>query len=162
MQGERSSVFKSFFFNPLVWIGIALMLFTFYNEEGHWFEVFFKAETYRNLAIGSAVYVGLFGRKYTDGMRRLDIEQTLVAVIETMLTIFLVWLISLVLLVSYRTGGETYSELLRERYRYTGNPDDTEVSAERLKSLENIKLKDGQKYKITPNEDGGVTVEVLP
>ena len=66
MEGMRGSVFKAVFLNPLVWIGLVLTGFTLHYEgyEGA-FNVFFELETYRNLALGAAVYVALFDRRLT-------------------------------------------------------------------------------------------------
>ena len=83
MEGMRGSVFKAVFLNPLVWIGLVLTGFTLHYEgyEGA-FNVFFELETYRNLVLGAAVYVALFDRRYKPGGGRLDISETLAAVLE--------------------------------------------------------------------------------
>ena len=161
MQGERGSVFKSFFLNPLVWIGIVLMLFTI-NYEGNKraFSIFFEAETYRNLAIGTAIYVGLFDKKYTEGMERLDIGETLLTVVVDMAIILLVWGVSLALVVNYQLGGESYSALLTKRYRDNGWTTENKSSVEVKDTLKKMDVEAGKCYKITPNADGSITVEV--
>ena len=165
MQGERSSVFKSFFLNPRILIGLVLTMFTLSMDYENPFELFFEPDVYRNLAIGSAVYVGLFGRKYTEGMEHLDWGETLMNVLETMVTIFLFWFGSLFLVANYQRGGESYSDLLRARYREARPNAQNEnsganTSRDIVKTLQNMDVKSGQRYRIIPNEDGSVTIEV--
>lgn len=81
---------------------------------------FFELETYRNLALGAAVYVALFDRRYKPGGGRLDISETLAAVLEAMYVIVLTWGITLFAIVNYHLGGMSYSAGLRERYRANG------------------------------------------
>ena len=116
MEGMRGSVFKAVFLNPLVWIGLVLTGFTLHYEgyEGA-FNVFFELETYRNLALGAAVYVALFDRRYKPGGGRLDISETLAAVLEAMYVIVLTWGITLFAIVNYHLGGMSYSAGLRLR-----------------------------------------------
>lgn len=160
MQGERGSFFKSIFLNPLVWIGIVLMLFTIHYEGNkNAFSVFFEVETYRNLAIGTALYVGLFDKKYTKDMERLDISETLLTVVYDMATILLVWAMLLGLVVSYQLTGENYSTALAERYRKNGwvAEDNDAVVKDTLKKMD---VEAGKRYKVTPQEDGSFIVEV--
>lgn len=162
MQGERGSVFKSIFLSPLVWIGLVLMLFTISNAEPkEAFSIFFVPETYRNLAIGTAIYVGLFDRKYTEGMVRLDIVETLLTVVYDMVTIILVWALSLALVVNYQLGGETYSALLKARYQQeSAGLREDETAVDIKGKLGNIEVQEGKRYKITPQDDGSIVVEV--
>ena len=163
MLGERGSVFKSIFLNPLVWVSLILTFFTLEYNQDDVFGVFFVPETYRNVAIASAVYVGLFGRKYTDGMRKLDWNETLGGVVEAMLTILFVWFFTLFGIVHYQRGGEAYSELIRQRYRNDGGPTSAMgVPQENtmLDALSKVKVEPGQKYKVTPHDDGSFTVEM--
>jgi len=167
MQGERGSVFKSIFLSPLVWIGLVLMLFTINNAEGkEAFSVFFEPETYRNLAIGTAIYVGLFDKKYTEGMVRLDIGETLLTVIYDMAVILLVWGVSLALVVNYQLGGESYKEILLQKYRkadWTENVKEDVMRESPLnvdETLQQLEVESGKRYKITPNDDGSIVVEV--
>lgn len=161
MQGERGSVFKSFFLNPLVWIGIVLMLFTIHYEGSKVaFSVFFKVETYRNLAIGTALYVGLFDKKYTKGMERLDISETLLTVVYDMVMVLLVWIVSLALVVNYQLGGENYSAALTERYRKNGWMTEDKTPANVNEVLKKMDVEAGKRYKVTPHADGSFTVEV--
>jgi len=162
MLGERSSVFKSIFLNPLVWVGLLMTFFTLEYNQDDIFGVFFVPETYRNIAIAAAVYVGLFGRKYTDGMRKLDWNQTLGGVIEAMLVLLFVWFFSLFAIVHYQRGGEAYSELLRQRYKSDNTNAPAAIPGDKtvLDALEKVNVESGQKYKVTPHEDGSFTVEV--
>lgn len=163
MLGERGSIFQAVFLNPLVWIGLLLTFFTMeYNKEDV-FGIFFVPETYRNLAIGSAIYVGLFGRKYTEGMNKLDWNQTLGGVIEAMLLVLGVWFFSLFAIIHYQRGGEAYSDLIRKRYQREGvsvqnTAPKNDVAVE--EAMEKVNLQAGKKYKVTPHEDGSFTVEV--
>ena len=161
MQGERSSVFKSIILNPLVLIGLVLTGFTLaYSEERAAFQVFYNIETYRNLIIGVTLYVLLFDRQYTAGMRRLDIGQTLLAILESMVIVLLVWAGSLFAVVTYHVGGENYRDVLRAKYVKNGWINEDKVPNNVEKALQGIDLKAGVKYKITPNDDGSVTVEI--
>lgn len=161
MQGERGSVFKSFLLNPLVWIGLVLMLFTINNEGNkNAFAIFFQKETYRNLAIGIAVYVGLFDKKYTEGMERLDIGETLLTVVYDMVMVLVVWIVSLALVVSYQLGGENYSALLTARYRKNRWISEEKTPPHVGETLKEMDVTGGKRYKITQNADGSITVEV--
>lgn len=161
MQGERSSVFKSIILNPLVLIGLILTGFTLaYSEERAAFQVFYSVETYRNLIIGATLYVLLFDRQYTAGMRRLDIGQTLLAILEAIAIILLVWVGSLFAVITYHIGGENYRDVLRARYVKEGWIKEEKAPKSVEKALQGIDLKAGVKYKITPNDDGSVTVEI--
>jgi len=161
MQGERSSVFKSIILNPLVLIGLVLTGFTLaYSEERAAFQVFYNIETYRNLIIGVTLYVLLFDRQYTAGMRRLDIGQTLLAILESMVIVLLVWAGSLFAVVTYHVGGENYRDVLRAKYVKNGWINEDKVPNNVEKALQGIDLKVGVKYRVTPNDDGSVTIEV--
>lgn len=158
MQGERGSVFKSFFLNPLVWIGLMLTAFTLGNkEEENAFDLFFEPDTYRNLAIGAALYVGLFDRHYTSGRNHLDWGETLFAVLKTMYVIILIWGGSLFLIINYHSGGEWYSQTLAAKYKKNGWGDSKTISS--INDTE--ELQTGVSYKVTPNADGSITVETM-
>lgn len=165
MLGERGSVIKAIFLNPKVIIGLVLTFLTLANEEGHCFDVFYEPTTYRNLAIGSAIYICLFGLVYTEGMRKLDVGETLKSIVETMAIIFLVWFVSLSLVVNYQEGGNSYSALLRKRYQQNQNREknsaDIDIDIDIVDKLENAELESGKKYKVTPSEDGNIVIEVL-
>jgi len=161
MLGERGSIIKAVFLNPKVIIGLVLTCLTLINEEGHVFDLFYEPKTYRNLAIGSAIYVSLFGLVYTEGMQKLDIIETLKNVIETMAFILLVWGGSLLFVVNYQQGGENYSSLLRRRLQQNkGTDSDEGVSADIVEALEGIKLETGKSYEVTPDENGSFIIEV--
>jgi len=163
MQGERGSVFKSIFLNPMVWIGVLLTVFTLQNEdEKNVFQLFLNPTVYRNLALGCAVYVGLFDRHYTHKMKHLDIPETLMAVLQAMLTILLVWVATLGFIVSYHTGGESYSEALKDRYRQAGYISKEEAKPENIQRvLKELNFDMSKSYKITPQSDGTVWIEVI-
>lgn len=171
MEGMRGSVFKAVFLNPLVWIGLVLTGFTLHYEgyEGA-FNVFFELETYRNLALGAAVYVALFDRRYKPGGGRLDISETLAAVLEAMYVIVLTWGITLFAIVNYHLGGMSYSAGLRERYRANGwiKNDNAAEDAAAVREMTSgvledggIELEKGKRYKIMPQEDGSMVIEVI-
>lgn len=163
MRGTSGSVFKAVILNPLVWIAWVLTYFTIHYEgEKNALAIFLNPYMYRNLAIGAAIYVALFDRHYTAGRAKLDIPETLLAVITTMYTILLVWGITLSLIVNYHLGGEWYSAELRERYSTKTASDDEERPLPRnFDTIKNMNLNSGQKLKIIPNADGTFTVEVL-
>lgn len=161
MQGERSSFFKSIILNPLVLIGLILTGFTLANSEDRAaFQVFYNAETYRNLIIGATLFVLLFDRKYTAGMRQLDIGQTLLTILEATLIILLVWAGSLFAVISYHIGGESYREVLRARYVKNGWINEEKMPKNVEKALQGMDLKVGVKYRVTPNADGSITIVV--
>ena len=112
---------KKILSNPLVWIGLVLCYMTIHYEGKHRaFDVFYNLETYRNLAIGATIYACIFRRQYTYHQCRLDIKQTLLACLETMMIILFVWWFSLGCYVSFHVGGENYSDTLREKYARAG------------------------------------------
>jgi hypothetical protein len=171
MEGMRGSVFKAVFLNPLVWIGLVLTGFTLHYEgyEGA-FNVFFELETYRNLALGAAVYVALFDRRYKPGGGRLDISETLAAVLEAMYVIVLTWGITLFAIVNYHLGGMSYSAGLRERYRANGwiKNDNAAEDAAAVREMTSgvledggVELEKGKCYRIMPQEDGSMVIEVI-
>ncbi|MBQ8750678.1 MAG: hypothetical protein IJZ30_03475 [Alphaproteobacteria bacterium] len=103
--------------NPLIWIGLTLTYMTIHNEGlNSAFDVFYNPITYRNLFIGSAIYVVLFDRHYTKNYKKLDYLETFVAIIEKMAIILFIWLFTLSIYTSYHNGGEAYSNILRARY----------------------------------------------
>ena len=105
------------FTNPLVWIGVILCCFTLHYEgEKHPYEIFFDPITYRNLFIGSGIYVAIFDIKHKAHSDKIDYKETLMTIIEKMAIILFVWLFSLALYVEYHASGEAYSEILRSRY----------------------------------------------
>lgn len=170
MMGMRGSFFKSVIINPLVWAGCVLTGFTLHYEGyDKAFEIFFKPETYRNLAIGAVAYVALFDRRYKKGGEKLDFSETLAAVIEAMSIILLVWVVLLMWFIGYHESGLRYSNKLRERYRENGwmTNDNAAKAATAAKNEASefldgeIELQKGQRYKLIPQEDGSIVVEVL-
>lgn len=169
MQGMRGSVFKSVLLNPLVWIGLVLTGFTLHYEGyNHAFQIFFEWETYRNLAIGAAVYVFLFNRQYKRGRARIDVAETLATVLETMYIILLVWGISLFAVVNYHLGGLSYSAGLRERYKSAGwiQNDNAAEDAEAVREMtsdivEGVEFEKGKTYRVIPQPDGTMIIEVI-
>lgn len=169
MQGMRGSVFKSVLLNPLVWIGLILTGFTLHYEGySNAFKVFFQWQTYRNLAIGAAVYVILFNRQCKRGGRRIDVAETLATVLETMYIILLVWGLSLFAVVNYHQGGLSYSEGLRERYKSAGwiKNDDAAEDAEAVREMtsdivDGVEFEKGKIYRVIPQEDGSFVIEVI-
>ena len=163
MQGERSSIFKNFLLNPLMWIAMVLTSLTISNMgKDHAFDVFLMPITYRNLFIGALIYVALFARRYTKGMCRLAFVDMLKAILETMGTILIFWVVFLLLFVNYHKGGEMYSEALRERYQRNGMRTERQVTIPQniKETFDNMPLESGKKYKVTPHEDGSITIEV--
>ncbi len=161
MRETSGSVFKAVLVNPLVWVGLILTGFTLHYEgKERAFDLFYQLETYRNLSIGAAFYVALFDRHYKRGGERLDIGETLMAVLETMYTIIIVWILSLFLVTNYHIGGENYSAALAERYRKSGWTSDEATEAE-TEMLKGVNIEAGKRYRITPYEDGSFTVEVI-
>ena len=169
VQGMRGSVFKSVLLNPLVWIGLILTGFTLHYEGySDAFKVFFQLETYRNLAIGAAIYVALFNRQYKKGGGKLDIAETLAAVVVTMYIILLVWGISLFAVVNYHLGGLAYSDGLRQRYKDAGwiQSDDAAEDAEALREftsdvVDGVEFEKGKTYRVIPQSDGSMIIEVV-
>ena len=134
------------------------------------FNVFFELETYRNLALGAAVYVALFDRRYKPGGGRLDISETLAAVLEAMYVIVLTWGITLFAIVNYHLGGMSYSAGLRERYRANGwiKNDNAAEDAAAVREMTSgvledggVELEKGKRYRIMPQEDGSMVIEVI-
>lgn len=163
MQGERNSLVQGVLLNPLVWIGLVLTGMTLANRDiDNAYEVFMNVETYRNLALGTAVYVGLFDRHYTKNMERLDIMETLFAVVQSMFIILITWSVSLALITGYLINGEGYKKKLTQRYQERMDVEETKENKPLLpKSLNNVELKSGQRYKVTPQDDGSIIIEVL-
>lgn len=169
MQGMRGSFFKSIIINPLVWFGVILTCFTLHYEGfDNAYQIFFQFETYRNLAIGAAIYVALFNRQYKRGGDKLDVKETLLTVLETMYVILFVWGISLFAVVNYHLGGLSYSAGLRERYEAAGwikndqaKEDIQAVQEMTGKVLEGMDLEQGKMYKVTPQADGSFIIEVV-
>lgn len=162
MQNERGAVFN-FLENPLVWVGVILTAFTLHYEgEQNAFELFLKPETYRNLAIGAVIYVGLFDRHYTKNRERIDWMHSLFAVIEAMYIIFFAWFGSLFLMVSYYQGGEMLNLEMRRRYQKSAtNGSKIETFTMPKGVLEAGEYEAGKSYKITPQADGSFVVEVI-
>lgn len=107
---------KKILSTPLIWIGLTLTLFTIhYENKDEALSIFFDKTTYRNLAIGSIIYVAIFDKRYTEGHTKLDLKETFSAIIETIATILIVWLISTSLYVGYHQGGEMYSIALQKK-----------------------------------------------
>ena len=169
--GMRGSFFKSVVLNPLVWLGLGLTGFTLHYEGyQHAFEVFLWPKTYGYVALASIIYVALFDRQYKRGGRRIDISETIGTVLEGMLVILMVWGLSLFFCVHYHLGGMSYSAELRERYKKAGwiKNDNAAEDYEAVKELTSGVLEDGsvemeagKKYKVTPQPDGSMVIEVL-
>lgn len=162
MQSERSSLFQMTVLNPLVWIGFILAGMTIANEGiDKAFDIFLYPDTYRNIALGAAVYVGLFDRHYTKDMERLDIGETLLAVIKAIAAILVTWVIALILISNYVAGGRNYRKVLTKRHQ------DRTQSTQEVKEkavydvLDKIEMKEGAGYRVTPQDDGSVIVEVI-
>ncbi len=169
VQGMRGSVFKSVLLNPLVWFGLILTGFTLHYEGySDAFKVFFELETYRNLAIGAAIYVALFNRQYKKGGGKLDIAETLAAVVVAMYVILLVWGLSLFAVVNYHLGGLAYSDGLRQRYKDAGwiKNNDAAEDAEAIREftsdiVDGVEFEKGKTYRVIPQEDGSMVIEVV-
>ena len=113
----KELVLKNIIGNPLFWIGIILTIFTLnYETEGNIYNIFFSLNTYRNLFIGSFIYVAIFNVKYTKHHKKIDFLETFYTCIHTMAIILFVWLLSLSMYVGYHQAGEEYSDTLRARY----------------------------------------------
>ena len=107
---------KKILLSPLIWIGITLTIFTIHYEKmDEALSIFLNPITYRNLTIGSIIYVAIFNKRYTTGHTKLDLKETFNALIKTMTTILLVWIISTSLYVGYHQGGEMYSIALERK-----------------------------------------------
>ena len=108
---------KKLLTSPHIWIGLTLSFLTLHYEgQSDALMVFFNPITYRNLLIGSAIYVAIFDKRYTEHREKFDPKETCIACLETLSAILLVWSISLSLYVSYHESGEIYSETLRTKY----------------------------------------------
>jgi hypothetical protein len=108
--------------NLQVWIGVVLSFMTIYYEGKHEaLGIFYSLTTYRNLAIGSVIYTLIFKRQYTRHLGKMDIKQTLVACLETMVFILFVWMMCLYFYVGFHVGGDRYSDTLREKYSRVPN-----------------------------------------
>ncbi len=107
---------KKILSTPLIWIGLTLTIFTIHYEGlNNALSIFLTPTTYKNLCIGSIIYVAIFDKRYTKGHTKLDLKETFNAILETIATILVVWLISTSLYVGYHQGGEMYSIALQKK-----------------------------------------------
>lgn len=170
MIGNKSSILKNIFLNPLVWAGFLLTILTL-NYEKDVFAIFFLPKTYELLAIGAAAYTALFGIHYTENSEHIDWAETLMEVIYTMGIIFMSWLVSLTLIMSYRQNGENLKmrmerKLSERTAAHTNNiSNSTAPSAKDAEQIERLirgmNLDSGQSYVITPQADGSIAVEIV-
>ena len=172
MSGGKVTVFGSIFLNPLVWAGIVLTLFTL-NYEEDVFGVFFLPKTYGLLFAGAGVYVALFGIHYTEEGEHIDWGETMSAILYTAGIIFISWMVSLSLIMSYRTSGESLRDRMAQKLQEKAearaaekgynaaryNSDDEEVNVDEV--INNMGLQGGKSYVITPQADGTISVQVI-
>ena len=110
---------KKILTNPLVWIGLSLSYFTLHYENSeNIYDIFLSFNTYRNLLIGSCIYVAIFNIKYTKNHKHIDILETLYTCIETMFIILFIWLFCLSLYTGFHQTGNMYSRALRAKYSH--------------------------------------------
>ncbi len=172
MLGDKISVFRGVFFNPLVWTGGILTLLTL-NYEEDVFEVFFLPKTYGLLVMGAGIYVALFGIHYTEEQEHIDWSETLAGVIYTAGIVLISWFVTLSLIMSYRTSGESLRDRMIQKmqekaemraaergYNATHyNNDAEEMDINNV--IENFGLQGGKSYVITPQADGTISVQVI-
>lgn len=174
MSGGKVSVLSGVLFNPLVWIGIILTLFTLKYEKNV-FDVFFEPKTYGLLFAGAGVYVALFNIHYTEEGEHIDWGETLAAVLSNMGIILLTWVISLSFIVNYRAGGESLRAAMAQKmqekaeaqaaertYNAThlnNNTENNDIAVDEV--INNMGLQGGKSYVITPQADGTISVQVI-
>ena len=113
----KDFILKKIIANPLFWIGISLTFFTLhYEDRENIYSIFFTPTTYRNLFIGSGIYVSIFNIKYTKNHEKIDYLETISACIETMAIILFIWLFTLSLYIGYHEAGEMYGKILAAKY----------------------------------------------
>ena len=173
MLGDKISVFKGVFFNPLVWTGGILTLLTLHYEKDV-FEVFFLPKTYGLLVMGAGVYVALFGIHYTEEREHIDWGVTLAEVFYTAGIILISWVVMLSLITSYRAGGESLRDRMIQKLQekaemraiergynnmHYNAGDDGEINIENV--IQNFGLQGGKSYVVTPQADGSISVEII-
>lgn len=180
MLGDKISVFRGVFLNPLVWMGLVLTGMTLSHEQDV-FGIFFIPKTYGLLAMGAAIYVALFGIHYTEGREHVNWSETMAQVLYTMGVILVSWVFSLSIIMSYRTSGESLRarmvQKLSERAEQSaanggysaGNYNDDSYGSEGYSNepinveeiISKYNLDRTKSYIITPNPDGSIAVEMI-
>jgi hypothetical protein len=173
MLGDRVSVFRGVFLNPLVWAGGILTALTL-NYEKDVFAIFFLPKTYGLLVMGAGIYVALFGIHYTEEREHIDWPETLLEVIFTAGIILVSWFVSLSLIMGYRTSGENLRDRLAQRLQERAeakeaqrrdnvsgydNDDDGDVHINGV--INNMGLQSGKSYVVKPQADGTIVIEVI-
>lgn len=173
MLGDKVSVFRGVFLNPLVWAGCILTLFTL-NYEKDVFEVFFLPKTYGLLVMAAGIYVALFGIHYTEEREHIDWGETLAQVIYTAGIVLISWFVTLSLIQSYRAGGESLRDRMIQKLQEKAemraaergynsahyNTDGAdEVNVENV--IQNFGLQGGKSYVVTPQADGSISIQVI-
>lgn len=172
MLGDKISVFRGVFFNPLVWTGGILTLFTL-NYEEDVYAVFFLPKTYGLLVMAAGVYVALFGIHYTEDRDRIDWGETMAQVLYTAGIVLITWFVTLSLIQSYRAGGESLRDRMAQKLQERAearaaergynagysNDGDEEVDINNV--MQNLGLQGGKSYVVTPQADGTISVEVI-
>jgi hypothetical protein len=114
----HDSFFRRCFTNPLVWVGFALTALTLsHNGLEQALDIFFEPETYRNLAIGAAIYTLIFSPQYKNGGEKIALFATLQVVVENMIVIFVAWNISLLLVLNYHWSGLRLTQRMEDLYK---------------------------------------------
>lgn len=105
-------------FNPLVWVGVLLSYISLKNGENAEVIInrFMQSRLYIELGVGATIYVWLFDLHYTKKRERIAFLRNLVAIAETMFTVFVTWITIVSLVLYFQMRGERISSQLRMKY----------------------------------------------
>ena len=153
-------------YNPLIWIGILLSYITL-RETSNAEDVILmlkEPKLYIDLLIGAIIYVFLFERHYTKKRERVAVLTNIVAVVDTMFTVFISWLCITLAVLYFQYRGERISNQLQMKYKeqrqaHENTPAPTGQIIDASSALKGFEVEVGKKYIITIHSPDNVSIE---
>ena len=155
-------------YNPLIWIGFLLSYITLREVPNSEDIILMLKEPkyYIELFIGAVIYVCMFEKHYTKKREKVAILPNIIAIVDTMFTVFITWLCMTLAVLYFQYRGERISRQLRAKYneqRITNEntPAPTGMLIDASAALKGLEVEVGKKYIITVNSPDNVSIETF-
>jgi hypothetical protein len=153
-------------YNPLIWIGFLLSYITL-REVPNTEDIILmlkEPKYYVELFIGSVIYVWLFEKHYTKKREKVAILPNIIAIVNTMFTVFITWLCMTLTVLYFQYRGERISRQLRTKYNEQrivnkSTPIPTGMIIDASTALRGFEVEVGKQYIITVHSKDNVSIE---
>ena len=155
-----------FVFNPLIWTGFILSYITLRQTPNSEDIILMLKEPkyYIWLFIGAVIYVWRFEKHYTKKREKVALLPNIVAVVDTMFTVFLAWLCLTLGVLYFQYRGERISRQLRIKYNEQrianeNAPVPTGMIRDAGSIMQGINVEVGQRYMLTIHAPNSISLE---